>query len=119
MLKHLSDPDLACMARMGSFRLTAQEVRCRKGCRFSDTAAQTKDHLGSACPIRVIACPVDRCQLRGAASERARTFPELHSPVCALPAVQSAWPTKKCRDIGLNRGTEVGSEECVLHKWSN
>ena len=91
----------ACQ-RWSQLAYNVHSVRCQNGCPFIGTHAQTNDHQGRVCPLRVIACPVDGCQSRGPAVEIERQpfphFPRMrvHCSTCNVPVRVKKLVTHDC-----------------------
>ena len=91
--------------RWAQLAFNAQVVRCPNGCAFSGTPAQTDDHQAHVCPMRVIACPVDRCKVRGPAGE----IEHEHFPTCPLMRVH-------CLRCNLPvRANKLTTHDCIKH----
>ena len=88
--------------RWSQLEFNAHSVRCPIGCPFIGTPAQTNDHQACVCPLRVIGCPVDGCQVRGPAVEiEHQHFPHcplmrIHCLTCNLPVRVKKFPTQDC-----------------------
>ena len=79
--------------RSAQLAFNAQVLRCHKGCVFSGTTSQILDQQGCICRMRVIAWPIDVCQVRGPAG----AIEHEHFPTCPLMRVHCLMCTLSLR----------------------